>query len=1197
MTNLSRGWSLLIGSVALVGCTGDQPEGSGGGTSARTASPATQVGTVSPVAAAIALRTTPLAVDELGIPRLLRGAGAPARPAATPGASARLHVAHLAPAWGVRGGAVPTLEELGDVPVTGGTVSRLRQLVDGLPIEDGELRVMTGSGGELIAASGLLRAADAPRTAHRDHASDDAEAVARAIASTYKATFSAKALVAKDRAADGTRLLTGHAGDVVVSLARAYRAWHPTSRAPGAPLVAAWIVEAYARASVGAPDDAFRVVLAEDGRVLSRRSLVADAAFSYRVFAETAAAKTPLDGPLADASPNVLGQPGGVLPPYVAPSLVTVDGLNHPGGLSVPDPWLAAGATETSGNNADAYADFNDPNGLSSGDFRASTTAAGAFDRTYNPLQAPMTSTGQQMAGVTSLFYVVNWMHDFWYDGGFTEVAGNAQVSNYGRGGVEGDPMFAEAQDAALAGQRNNANMATPDDGMNPRMQVYLWSARSDQTLSVAGRTPPTGSAGFGPTSFSLTAGLVLAADGVGVTTDACTALQNNVTGKIVLADRGSCSFKTKAAAIQAAGGIGMILADNAVSTSPPPLGGDPNVTTTITIGSVSVTKAEGDQLKADLQVGAVTATMTRQTGPELDGALDASVIGHEFGHMVHHRLSVCGTPFCGAMSEGWADFSALLMVSRDGDNLMGAYPLAIYAAQSFSASPEYFGIRRAPYSANHAINALSFRHMATGEATPTTHPFLASGNNAEVHNAGEVWASMLWEGYIALRQAGGTFDEVRLKMRKYVVAGLLIAPPDATPTETRDAILTAAHAASPADHDVLAAAYARRGFGSCAVSAPRDSDNFAGIVESADVKGNALAGVAELALVTKCDADSVLDGGETATIQVPVVNAGAGALTNVVVTLATTTPGVTITTPSVTFATLAPYAMTSATFELALADTATTPLAGDFKVTLASPSGCTDTRDTAFSVGLNTDDVPASSATDTFEAGSSVWTAVGTPGVWDRQRTPAGAQWVGVDRSTQSDASLVSPPMVADATTPVTVTFSHAYAFEFSSNTYWDGGVIEVSIDGGTTWDDVTTRVATSPYNATITNTGQNPLPDRAAFGNTNPAYPARDTVALDFGTQLAGKTFQLRFRVASDAAAGAPGWQIDDVAVTGLVGTPFPTVIADAGSCTGGPDAGTDPGAGDGGCCQTGRFPAGNAAAALGALALLLRRRRRRA
>src|SRR3546814_8665534 len=76
-----------------------------------------------------------------------------------------------------------------------------------------------------------------------------------------------------------------------------------------------------------------------------------------------------------------------------------------------------------------------------------------------------------------------NGLHDWWYDHGFDEQAGNAQTSNYGRGGVEGDAISAQGQDSS---GRNNANMATPADGGSPTMQMYLFDGpvRSEEHTS-----------------------------------------------------------------------------------------------------------------------------------------------------------------------------------------------------------------------------------------------------------------------------------------------------------------------------------------------------------------------------------------------------------------------------------------------------------------------------------------------------------------------------------------------------------------------------------------------------------------------------------------------------------------------------------------------------------------------------------------
>jgi hypothetical protein len=76
-------------------------------------------------------------------------------------------------------------------------------------------------------------------------------------------------------------------------------------------------------------------------------------------------------------------------------------------------------------------------------------------------------------AAVTSAFYLVNDFHDRTYPLGFTELAGNFQTSNFGRGGTQNDEVQVDVQDAAGL---NNANFATPPDGVRPRMQMFVFT-------------------------------------------------------------------------------------------------------------------------------------------------------------------------------------------------------------------------------------------------------------------------------------------------------------------------------------------------------------------------------------------------------------------------------------------------------------------------------------------------------------------------------------------------------------------------------------------------------------------------------------------------------------------------------------------------------------------------------------------------
>ena len=157
---------------------------------------------------------------------------------------------------------------------------------------------------------------------------------------------------------------------------------------------------------------------------------------------------------------------------------------NHPGASSQtlvagpgagnaqsPNGWVFD--STTSGNNVDAYLDRDNNNSADSGGRPVSATQT--FDYTFNASQAPTTSTNQMLA-VTNLFYLNNVIHDKLYRHGFNEAAGNFQENNFNRGGQGSDSVNAEAQDG---GGTSNANFATPTDGSNPRMQMYLWTQSS----------------------------------------------------------------------------------------------------------------------------------------------------------------------------------------------------------------------------------------------------------------------------------------------------------------------------------------------------------------------------------------------------------------------------------------------------------------------------------------------------------------------------------------------------------------------------------------------------------------------------------------------------------------------------------------------------------------------------------------------
>ncbi|HEY8212352.1 MAG TPA: M36 family metallopeptidase [Myxococcaceae bacterium] len=1111
-----------------------------------------------------------------GTPRMIVAASrAPATAglrAATPEAAAREHLRRFLDAQRATPEALASAVKVSERAIgPGARLVRFRQRVEGLDVLHGDVKVLLGPDHQMAAISGALRSTSTGKAAAARFSLSAAEALARAISGRFGVKVSASRLRPAGAGPNGWQLLALDSGAAVTLDEPAHV--RRVLVASGGRLRPAYHLE-FLGAPAGRKDSELfgAVVSAEDGAVLERADLSASDAFQYRVWAEQTGDKRPLDGPVANYTPHPTGMPDGTSPGFTAPVLVSMEGFNtNPSGLA--DPWLPASATETLGNNVDAYTDQLAPDGFSNGDLRATATGPNAFNRTFDPLADATANQAQMMSAVTNAFYVTNWLHDYWYDSGFDEAGGNAQLDNFGRGGVAGDAMRVEVQDNYVIGLRNNANMATPADGFQPRMQMYVWTGPSSWSLTLApGGAVASGAADYGPQTFNKTGTVVLADDGStagagGTTSDGCQPLVNDVTGQIALVGRGPCNFKTQTLNAENAGAIAVLLADSVPATIPPRLIDTPTVTTPITIPTLSMLQADGDALKAAITAGTVTAAMNRVTEPERETGLDALLVSHEWGHYFHHRLTDCTSRGCAALSEGWADFIALHMQLRAGDNLDGTYAVSSYATAGLG--DVYFGgVRRFAYSTDLTKNALTFKHITDGVALPTGTPFNPNGGpNSEVHNAGEVWGTMLFEAYVALQRtaqgpgATRTFAEVRRAMADYVTAGLQLAPRNASFTETRDALLTAVEQINPSDAALIAQAFARRGAGSCAVS-PASDTGFPGVVEDFGLKSRLVVGEVQVDDSSRsCDADGVLDADERGAVRVSVTNAGATAATGAVLALSSASPGITFPDgPSIALSSIPPHSTVQVSITVALDPSAPPVATTAVDVQLSEPTGCATTQATTAVFRTNYDDVFGQSATDGEESlndDEPAWEprGLGAESIWSRAVDVAPNHVLrGIDLGSPSDTSLVSPLFTVDAAAPFTVTFHQRYSFEIDTfttpATYYDGAVLEISDDSGATWRDVSTYVAPG-YGGTLDATSGNPLGGRQAYVGRNAAYPAMDTVTLSFGTALAGKTVRLRFRIGTDAAVGDEGLTLDDLAFGGVTNRPFGVLLPDAATC----------------------------------------------
>jgi hypothetical protein len=149
----------------------------------------------------------------------------------------------------------------------------------------------------------------------------------------------------------------------------------------------------------------------------------------------------------------------------------------------------------------------------------------------------------------------------------------------------------------------------------------------------AAARDYQVGDASFGPplSTMPVTGQLMPVVDLYGASALACSPLSPvnalAVRGNIALVSRGSCPFATKARVVQAAGAIGMVVADNTDGDVTGMSGSDPLVT----IPSVRISQADGNTLQSVLQ----TRSRTRSGIVASLGVNTARLAGADARHRI----------------------------------------------------------------------------------------------------------------------------------------------------------------------------------------------------------------------------------------------------------------------------------------------------------------------------------------------------------------------------------------------------------------------------------------------------------------------------------------------------------------------------------------------------------------------------------
>jgi hypothetical protein len=113
-----------------------------------------------------------------------------------------------------------------------------------------------------------------------------------------------------------------------------------------------------------------------------------------------------------------------------------------------------------------------------------------------------------------------------------------------------------------------------------------------------------------------------------------------------------------------------------------------------------------------------------------------------------------------------------------------------------------------------------------------------------------------------------------------------------------------------------------------------------------------------------------------------------------------------------------------------------------------------------------------------------------------------------------------------------VRLTFRHNFNLEASEsdpNLGFDGGVLEISTDGGNTFQDILSAggsFVTGGYNRTIASDRGSPIAGRQAWSGNSNGY-----ITTVVNVPAIQKQGRLRWRMASDTSGGNEGWRVDSL------------------------------------------------------------------
>ena len=124
--------------------------------------------------------------------------------------------------------------------------------------------------------------------------------------------------------------------------------------------------------------------------------------------------------------------------------------------------------------------------------------------------------------------------------------------------------------------------------------------------------------------------------------------------------------------------------------------------------------------------------------------------------------------------------------------------------------------------------------------------------------------------------------------------------------------------------------------------------------------------------------------------------------------------------------------------------------------------------------------------------------------------------------------SNVLVSPVIPIMTSTAKLTFRNNYSLE----TGYDGGVLDIQIGGGSFQDIMTAggSFVQNGYVATISTSFGNPIGGRMAWSGSSGGFL---TTIVNLPAAAAGQNIQLRWMCGSDSSIGYPGWYIDTISI----------------------------------------------------------------